>query len=47
VAYFPCHVGPCHHGMALSGAADGEDGIRIWRVDANILNEQSRIADKG
>jgi hypothetical protein len=27
-------------------AGDG-DGLQIWRVAANILNKQSRTADKG
>jgi hypothetical protein len=26
---------------------DGGDGLQIWRVDTNILNKQSRTADKG
>jgi hypothetical protein len=38
---------PCHHGMARSQVADGEDGLQIWRVAANLLNKQSRTADKG
>jgi hypothetical protein len=33
---FPWIVGPSHHGTALP----------IWRVAANILNKQSRTADK-
>jgi hypothetical protein len=37
---------PCHHGMARPQVADG-DGLQIWRVAANILNKQSRAADKG
>jgi hypothetical protein len=27
--------------------ADGGDGLQIWRVAANILNKQSRTADRG
>jgi hypothetical protein len=38
---------PCHHGMGRSQVADGGDGLEIWRVDANILNKQSRKADRG
>jgi hypothetical protein len=38
---------PCHHGMARPEVADGGDGLQIWRVVANILNKQSRTADKG
>jgi hypothetical protein len=37
----------CHHGMARPQAADGGDGLQIWRVAANILNKQSRTTDKG
>jgi hypothetical protein len=44
-----CHVRwvPCHHGMARPQVADGEDGLQIWRVVANVLNKQSRTADTG
>jgi hypothetical protein len=38
---------PCHHGMTRSQVADGRDDLQIWRVAANILNKQSRPADKG
>jgi hypothetical protein len=38
---------PCQHGMARPQAADGADGLQIWRVASNILNKQSRTADKG
>jgi hypothetical protein len=38
---------PCHHGMALPQVADGGESLQIWRVAANILNKQSRTADKG
>jgi hypothetical protein len=37
----------CHHGMARPQVADGGDGLQIWRVAANLLNKQSRAADKG
>jgi hypothetical protein len=37
----------CHHGMARPRVADREDGLQIWRVAANILNKQSRTADRG
>jgi thiamine biosynthesis protein ThiC len=47
VCFVPCYVGPCHHGMALPVVADGGDGLCIWRVAANIVNKQSRTADKG
>jgi hypothetical protein len=38
---------PCHHGMACPQVADGEDALQFWGVAANILNKQSRTADKG
>jgi hypothetical protein len=37
----------CHHGMARPRVADRGDGLQIWRVAANILNQQSRTADSG
>jgi hypothetical protein len=33
--------------MARPQVADGEDGLQIWRVAANVLNKQSRTVDKG
>jgi hypothetical protein len=33
--------------MARPQVVDGEDGLQIWRVAANILNKQSRTADTG
>jgi hypothetical protein len=36
-----------HHGMARPQVANGEDDLQIWRVAVNILNKQSRRADKG
>jgi hypothetical protein len=33
--------------MARPRVADGRDGLQIWRVAENILNKQSRTADKG
>jgi hypothetical protein len=38
---------PCYYGMARPLVANGGDGLQIWRVAANILNKQSRSADKG
>jgi len=38
---------PCHYGVARPQVADGGEGLQIWRVAANILNKQSRTADKG
>jgi hypothetical protein len=37
----------CYHGMAHPQVADGGEGLQIWRVAANVLNKQSRTADKG
>jgi len=42
-----CYVGPCHHGIACPRAADGGDGLQIWRIAVNVLNKQLRTADKG
>jgi hypothetical protein len=36
-----------YHGMAHSQVADGGEGLQLLRVAANILNKQSRAADKG
>jgi hypothetical protein len=38
---------PCHHGMARSQVADGRDSLQVWSAAVNILNKQSRTADKG
>jgi hypothetical protein len=38
---------PCHHDIVRPQVADGGDGLQIRRVAANILNKQSRTADKG
>jgi hypothetical protein len=38
---------PRHHGMARPQVADGGDSLHFWKVAANILNMQSRTADKG
>jgi hypothetical protein len=40
-----CYVGTCHHGVVRPRVADGRDTLQTWRVAANILNKQSRIAD--
>jgi hypothetical protein len=37
---------PCHHGMERPQVADGGIGLQIRRVASNILNKQSRTADK-
>jgi hypothetical protein len=36
----------CHY-VSCRQVADGGDSLQIWRVAANILNKQSRTADKG
>jgi hypothetical protein len=36
---------PCHHGMARPQVAD--EVLRVRRVAANVMNKQSRTADKG
>jgi hypothetical protein len=33
--------------MGHPQVADGKNGLYLWRVGANILNKQSRTADKG
>jgi len=33
--------------MVRTWVADGGDGLQMWRITANILNKQSRTADKG
>jgi hypothetical protein len=37
---------PCHHGMAHLQVVDGGDGLQIWRVAVNILNQKSPTADR-
>jgi hypothetical protein len=37
---------PYHHGMARPHVADERDGLQVCGVAANILNKQSRTADK-
>jgi hypothetical protein len=32
--------------MACPQAAEGGDALQVWRVAANMLNKQSRMADK-
>jgi hypothetical protein len=44
---YPCYVGPCHYGMVRPQDADGGDTLQVWKVAANIMNEQSRTDDKG
>ena len=42
----PVPVRPCHHGMGRLRLRM-EERPPMWRVAANILNKQSRTADKG
>jgi hypothetical protein len=30
--YFPCYMGPCHHGMARPLVAGGSDVLQMWKV---------------
>jgi len=41
------NVVPSHHDTARTQVADGTRGLQIWRVAANMLNEQSRTANTG
>jgi hypothetical protein len=43
----PCYVGSCHHDIARPQVADGEDGLQMWRVAANILNNSHGQAIMG
>jgi hypothetical protein len=36
-----------HYGIARPQVADGGDSLQIRRVAVNILNKQSRTADRG
>jgi hypothetical protein len=36
----------CHYSMVRPQVADGGDIIQVWRVAENILNKQSRTAEK-
>jgi hypothetical protein len=40
-------MGPCYRGMAGLRVTDAEHVFHIRRVATNILNKQSRTADKG
>jgi hypothetical protein len=37
----------CHPDIARPQVADGGDYLHVWRVTENIMNKQSRTADKG
>jgi len=38
---------PWHHDTVLHKAADGADNLQMWRVAANIFNNQWQTAKKG
>jgi hypothetical protein len=38
---------PCHHRMARPQFVDGGESLLLWRVAANTLNKQTRMAEKG
>jgi hypothetical protein len=40
-------VATCTRGMTRRQGVDGRPGLAIWRVAANRLNKQSRIANRG
>jgi hypothetical protein len=56
-SYYSIHLGskcspqhhikcsPCHHVMTRPQVADGGDGLRVWKIAENTLNNQSRAAD--
>jgi hypothetical protein len=33
--------------LGHGGSSDGGDGLQTWKVAANVVNKQSRTADKG
>ena len=39
-------MGSCHNGTARPQVAGGGNGLQTWRAAADILNKQSRTADK-
>jgi hypothetical protein len=43
----PCWVGPLSPWQGASSGCGWTEGLQLRRVSANILNKQSRIADKG
>jgi hypothetical protein len=40
-------MGLCHFGMTRPQVAYGGDSHQVWIMAANILNKESRTADKG
>jgi hypothetical protein len=43
----PCGPISCHQSMVCPQVTDGGDGFQMGAVAVNILNNQSRAADKG
>jgi hypothetical protein len=41
------HVSCPYTNNSSHGVADGGDALNFWRAAANVLNKQSRTADKG
>jgi len=41
------HVRHCLNDTACPRVENEGDGLKIWRVGANVLNKESRTADKG
>jgi len=42
----PWQLYSCKYGLARPQVGDGGEGLQIWMLAANILNNQSRTADK-
>ena len=36
-----------HHGLARPRLADGADALHVWKVAANVYDNESRTVDKG
>jgi hypothetical protein len=43
----PSAVSLCRHSRARPWVVDGGDVLQIWTAVANVLDKQSRLADKG
>jgi hypothetical protein len=44
---YPCRMSLCYYEMARPLFADGEDGLQMWSIAADVLNKKSRAADTG
>jgi hypothetical protein len=40
-------MGACHQNMARPHIMSGKHGLDLWTAAANIINKQSRTAEKG